>query len=81
MVIRALAAIGAGSERGPLASHLLLYHADDDVGADPSWQTAIVTALDVHGGPGEHELLRQVAADPRTKQGLAVAIKDALVND
>jgi outer membrane protein assembly factor BamB len=81
MVIRAMAAIGAGSERGALASHLLLYHADDDLGADPSWQTAIVTALDVHGGPGEHELLRQVAADPRTKQGLSVAIKDALVND
>jgi len=81
MVIRAMAAIGAGAERGPLASHLLLYHADDDVGGDGAWQTAIVTALDTHGGPGEHELLRQVAADPRTKPGLATAIKDALVND
>jgi outer membrane protein assembly factor BamB len=81
MIIRAMAAIGAGAERGALASHLLLYHADDELGADPGWQTAIVTALDVHGGPGEHELLRQVAADPRTKQGLVVAIKDALVND
>ncbi|HEX5062923.1 MAG TPA: hypothetical protein VFV99_26295, partial [Kofleriaceae bacterium] len=81
MVIRAMAAIGGGAERPVLASHLLLYHADDEVGADAAWQTAIVTALDVHGGPGEHELLRQVAADPRTKQGLAAAIKDALVND
>jgi outer membrane protein assembly factor BamB len=81
MVIRAMAAIGGGAERGVLASHLLLYHADDELGGDATWQTAIVTALDVHGGPGEHELLRQVAADPRTKQGLAVAIKDALVND
>jgi outer membrane protein assembly factor BamB len=81
MVIRAMAAIGGGAERGALASHLLLYHADDDLGADATWQTAIVTAIDVHGGPGEHELLRQVAADPRTKQGLAAAIKDALVND
>jgi outer membrane protein assembly factor BamB len=81
MVIRAMAAIGAGAERPALASHLLLYHADDDIGADAGWQTAIVTAIDVHGGPGEHELLRQVAADPRTKQGLVTAIKDALVND
>ncbi|HEY5946892.1 MAG TPA: hypothetical protein VIV40_15420, partial [Kofleriaceae bacterium] len=81
MIIRAMAAIGAGAERASLASHLLLYHADDDIGADTGWQTAIVTALDVHGGPGERELLRQVAADPRTKQGLAAAIKDALVND
>jgi outer membrane protein assembly factor BamB len=81
MVIRAIAAIGGGAERGALASHLLLYHADDDVGGDTAWQTAIVTALDVHGGPGEHELLRQVAQDPRTKPGLTSAIKDALVND
>ena len=81
MVIRAMAAIGAGAERNVLASHLLLYHADDDIGADNAWQIAIVTALDTHGGPGEHELLRQVAADPRTKPGLATAIKDALVND
>ncbi len=81
MVIRAMAAIGGGAERPVLASHLLLYHADDDVGTDAAWQTAIVTALSVHGGPGEHALLRQVAADPRTKQGLTAAIKDALVND
>jgi outer membrane protein assembly factor BamB len=81
MVIRAMAAIGAGAERKALASHLLLYHADDELGGNASWQTAIVTALDVHGGPGEHELLRQLAADPRTKDGLVVAIKDALVND
>jgi outer membrane protein assembly factor BamB len=81
MVIRAMAAIGSGAERPVLASHLLLYHADDDIGTDAGWQTAIVTAIDVHGGPGEHELLRQVAADPRTKPGLATAIKDALVND
>jgi outer membrane protein assembly factor BamB len=81
MVIRAMAAIGGGAERPVLASHLLLYHADDDVGADAGWQLAIVTALSAHGGPGEHELLRQVAADPRTKHGLTAAIKDALVND
>jgi len=81
MVIRAMAAIGGGAERGALASHLLLYHAEDEVGGDPAWQTAIVTAIDVHGGPGEHELLRQLAADPRTKPGLTTAIKEALVND
>ncbi len=81
MIIRALAAVGGGSERAALSSHLLLYHADDDIGADAAWQLAIVTALDQHGGPGERELLRHVAADPRTKQGLTAAIKDALVND
>lgn len=81
MVIRAMAAIGGGAERPVLASHLLLYHADDDIGADAAWQTAIVTALATHGGPAERELLRHVAADPRTKPGLVTAIRDALVND
>jgi hypothetical protein len=32
----------------------------------------------VHGGPAEHELLRYVARDPRTKPTLASAIKEAL---
>lgn len=80
-VIDALAAIGHGAERPALASHLLLYHADDDLGDDPAWGKAIVTALEVHGGPGERELLRQVARDPRTKPGLASLIKDTLAND
>jgi hypothetical protein len=80
-VIDALAAIGQGAERPALSSHLLLYHADDELGADPAWQKAIVTALEVHGGPGERELLRQVAQDPRTKSGLATLIKDTLAND
>jgi len=80
-VIDALAAIGGGSERAALSSHLLLYHTDDDLGDDPAWQKAIVTALDVHGGPGERELLRQVSEDPRTKPGLASLIKDTLAND
>jgi hypothetical protein len=77
-VIQAMAAIGEGSERIALASHMLLYHADDDLGADPSWAKSITAALYTHGGPAEHEMLRQVAADPRTKEPLAAAIKDAL---
>jgi len=81
MIVRAMAAIGGGAEQPALTSHLLLYHADDDIGSDAAWQTAIVTAIDVHGGPGEHELLRHVAGDPRTKPGLVTAIRDALVND
>jgi outer membrane protein assembly factor BamB len=80
-VIDAMAAIGGGAERPALGSHLALYHCDDDVGSDAAWAKAIVTALDVHGGPGEHELLRQVADDPRTKPGLSSLIKDALAND
>ena len=80
-VIDAMAAIGQGAERPALGSHLLLYHCDDDLGGDAAWAKAIVTALDVHGGPGEHELLRQVAEDPRTKPGLTSLIKDALAND
>ncbi|NVB84225.1 MAG: PQQ-binding-like beta-propeller repeat protein [Kofleriaceae bacterium] len=81
LVIGALAAIGGGAERGPLTSHLLLYHADDELGADAAWQRAIATALAEKGGPGERETLRQVALDPRTHQGLTAAIKDALAND
>lgn len=80
-VIDAMAAIGQGAERPALSSHLLLYHCDDDLGGDAAWSQAIVTALDVHGGPGEHELLRQVAEDPRTRPGLTTLIKDVLAND
>src|SRR5262249_8223542 len=76
-VIDAMAAIGGGAERASLASHLLLYHGDDEVGASPAWARAIVLAL--HGaGPGERELLRYVAADPRSKPVLVSAIRDAL---
>src|SRR5262249_45390048 len=78
-VIDAMAAIGGGSERAALASHLLLYHADDEVGGSPSWAKAIVLAL-AKGGPGERELLRYVAADPRTKPNLTSAIHDAVRN-
>ncbi|MDB4954092.1 MAG: Basic proline-rich protein precursor [Myxococcales bacterium] len=77
LVIDAMAAIGGGAERPALGSHLLLYHADDDLGGDPAWDKAIVVALQNHGGPGERELLRQVAADKRTKPGLSSIIKDA----
>src|SRR5262249_2600342 len=80
-VIDAMAAIGGGAERGALGSHLLLYHADDDLAADAAWTQAIVHALEDHGGPAERELLRAVAADPRTKPTLATAIHDALVSE
>ncbi len=78
LVIDAMAAIGGGAERAALGSHLLLYHADDETGADPAWDRAIVKALGVHGGPGERELLRQVADDPRTKGNLVTTIHEAL---
>lgn len=81
VVIAAMAAIGGGAERPALASHLLLYHADDDLGGDPAWEQAIVHALQVHGGPGERELLRQVAEDPRTKPSLVTAIQAVLVDN
>ncbi|MBS1117832.1 MAG: Basic proline-rich protein precursor [Deltaproteobacteria bacterium] len=80
-VIAAMAAIGGGAERLALGSHLLLYHADDDLGADVSWQKAIVIALERKGGPAERELLRQVAADPRTRPSLATTIRDVLGPD
>ena len=78
LVIAAMAAIGGGAERPALASHLLLYHADDDLGGDAGWDQAIVHALELHGGPGEHELLRYVASDPRTMPALASLIRDGL---
>ena len=73
-VIAAMAAIGGGAERAALVSHLLLYHADDAIGGDPAWAHAIVTALEDHGSPAEREILRAVAADPKTRP----ALRDAL---
>jgi hypothetical protein len=78
LVIGAMTAIGGGAEQPALASHLLLYHADDDLGGDPAWGEAIVHALAAHGGPGEHEILRYVAEDPRTQPGLAALIRSSL---
>ncbi len=75
-LIGALHAIGGGKERARLDSHLLLYRADDELAADPGWCKAIATAL-ADGGPEERELLRQVAADPRTRAPLADAIREA----
>jgi len=80
-VIDAMAAIGGPAARPALWSHLLLYHADDDLGADPAWQKAIVLALDSKSGPGDRALLRHVAADPRTQPGLASLIRDTLGQD
>jgi PQQ-like domain len=76
-VIDAMAAVGGGAERAALASHLLLYHGDDEVAGSAAWSRAIVLALD-KAGPAERELLRYVAADPRTKPTLVSAIRDAL---
>lgn len=81
LVIKAMAAIGEGKERSVLASHLLLYHADDELGVDVTWQKAIVDALSAKPGPAERTLLQQVAADPRTQPGLTAAINTALAND
>lgn len=81
LIVDAMSAIGGGAERLALTSHLLLYHADDDVGSDAAWQTAIVAAMSANAGPAEREALRQVAADPRTKQGLATAIQERLGKD
>ena len=77
-VVAAMAAIGHGAERPALISHLLLYHADDDLGADAGWQKAIVGALAGLARPADRAALTYVAADPRTKPGLATLIRDAL---
>jgi outer membrane protein assembly factor BamB len=80
-VIDAMAAIGGGAERAELSAHLLLYHAEDTLGGDPAWGRAIVGALENHGGPAERELLRAVAADPRTRPGLVAIVREALTAD
>jgi len=80
MVIRAMAAIGNGAERPALASHLLLYHADDGLGDDAGWQQAIVVAVG-QGGPAGREILRYVAEDPRTRPKLAGLAREALATD
>ncbi|MBA3393517.1 MAG: PQQ-like beta-propeller repeat protein [Deltaproteobacteria bacterium] len=80
LVIGAMAAIGGGAERLALGSHLLLYHASEELGDDAGWQRSIVVALG-KGGPGERELLRYVVADPRTRPGLASTIRETLPAD
>lgn len=78
-IIGAMTAIGGGRERPALVSHLLLYHADDDLGDDAAWQKAIVVALG-KGGPAEREALRYVAHDPRTRPRLAALIQELVGN-
>jgi len=80
-VIAAMAAIGGGAERAALASHLLLYHTDEDRGGDPAWQKAIVDGLTAKAGPQERVVLRYVAQDARSKPGLVTMIQDAIGPD
>lgn len=80
-VIGAMAAIGGGAERPALTSHLLLYHADDDLGSDAGWQKAIVTALASKPGPVERVVLQYVASDPRTTSGLSTMIRETVGQD
>jgi hypothetical protein len=75
-IIGALHAIGGGREYPRLVSHLLVYHADDDLAVDPAWCQAIARAL-AGGGPEEREALQQIVADPRTKPTLVSAIREA----
>jgi outer membrane protein assembly factor BamB len=76
-VIAAMSAIGGGAERPAITSHVLLYHADDNLGDDGSWQKAVVNAL-AKGGPAERETLRYIARDPRTRPKLAALITEQL---
>lgn len=76
-IIAAMTAIGGGAERPVLTSHLLLYHADDNLGDDATWQRAIAVALS-KGGPHERETLRYVQQDPRTRPKLAALIVELL---
>jgi hypothetical protein len=81
LVIDAMSAIGAGAERSALASHLLLYHTEDELAGDAAWTKAIVHALHERGGPAERELLRKLGHDPRTRPVLAQTIQDAIAGD
>lgn len=80
-IIGALAAIGHGNERAALSAHLLLYHCDAELGADPLWTKAIAAGVARHAGPAERALLHAVAADPRTPSPLADAVREALTAD
>ena len=77
-VIQAMVAIGSGAERLALTSHMLLYRADDEIGNDVTWAKVVVAAIGGKGGPAERDLLRQVAADSRTKGPVSEAIRDLL---
>jgi hypothetical protein len=61
-----------------LISHLLLYRADDEVGGDTTWAKVVVASIGVKAQAPDRELLRQVAADPRTRPPVAEAIRDLI---
>lgn len=75
--IAAAVALGGPSVQLALAAHFALYHADDELGEDPSWQQAIVRALDPQQ-PTSRAVLEQAVRDPRTQPGLAARAKAAL---
>lgn len=77
-VIAAMVAIGGGAERPALASHLLLYHADEDRGADATWQKAIVEGLARKASPRDRVVLRYVAQDARSNPGLVALIQETI---
>ena len=76
-LVRALIAIGHGRERARLRTELVQYRADPGFAGETDLVLAI-TADIAAGTPEDREVVRWVAADPRTQPSVAAAAKAAL---
>jgi hypothetical protein len=76
-LVRAMIAIGKGSERAWLRTQLVLERADPAFAREEKLVEAMVTAL-AAGGPEDRETLRYVATDARSAASVAQAARDAL---
>ncbi|MEZ4402669.1 MAG: PQQ-binding-like beta-propeller repeat protein [Kofleriaceae bacterium] len=76
-LVRALVAIGHGSERGRLRQALVLSRADPAFAAETDLVTVMAAAV-AAGGPEDRELVRWLADDARTAPAVAAAARAAL---
>lgn len=76
-LVRAMIAMGKGSERAWLRTQLVLERADPAFAREEKLVEAMVTAL-ASGGPEDRETLRYVATDARSAASVAQAARDAL---
>jgi hypothetical protein len=76
-LVRAMIAIGKGSERTRLRRELVTYRADPDTGVDAELVATLCSAL-AAGDQQDRETLRLIAEDPRSVPAVATAARAAL---
>jgi outer membrane protein assembly factor BamB len=77
-VIKAMGAMGRGTEIAPLRLFVMAYRADPVFASDAAPMGAAIDVLLTAGGPAERELIGYLADEPRTQKSVAEYARRAL---